>query len=1230
MTAQTILRIDETLGNQTGTLAEPRHDTTGTLPTTLSTRLNTVFGNTTWSSTIIQAAEKTGALTTTDLGSNVIDVAFTESDGDPLVGVASGLTAIDGKEIFLYSDSGTGSTNNLVIGREGMLVNGVYVADPNGAIAFIVYLETNGGGAQGDANATSADLWVVEFTTMQHPDASDPDDSVPLADKLFVSVSNPLDFNLSGAPSGQNLFLMFSDGTPQVDEHGDPDPDEVAIVVTAANAAAGGTVNTGQGGGGTTLGSNNQMLDPPESGKDAESLLFSFVQGANVNYTVPNLTAGEAALEQNIDFNNFFETTSASFTVVQLQPTKKATLTISALEAHLNPNGDSDPSNDTAWDQSLYIDHQLDNDHVNITSVTLTRSVTVKKVTTIYTVTYVDGAPATGTVKVGNGQATAMTADQIAALGLIVTFPGTDVKIAGAIAGDNFKYVTDDDHDRVIITNVGDSTDANLNSAFDIGAFRIESGGLTTSPLDNILFYDDGPDANGTAQSGTVDEDGAPLLAGANPGGPDDNTTAGSAVSGNIAAVFHSGRDGFKAAAFSLSTDTSGLLQTLKSQGATVEYSVANNVLTAYVDSNNNDAYDASTERRVFTLSVDSSTGDYTFTLYDQLDHAAPAAGTSFENELTLNLGSILQAQDKDNDMATGDPTDLVITVDDDSPVINAGTTNIVVANGQAGTGKFSYSIGVDDRDSYTSAATSDLIVSLVSGSVGGTPITIPSNSVQWVSESDTSAVYSFDFTYVSNPTTGQTSTILDSTISFDKAAGTYTVQLSQPIASFSVLSLNSALGFTGYVEGSSSIDSSQPDVSVAQLASNFFVQFRADEEPSGNGDDKPGENGNIDAVPIGTAWSPTAQPANDDAYARGEIFQSSNTWPSVSNSTAGIASDTIQYGEVLDFNFFAANPQGFANPAGVAKTTAGTIFIEFDGLDNGEDLVVLLKLVDSANPGNVTTIPVIVQYGDIFHKAQASSIPAAFGFTGTIDNNDGLVVIEANDYNFLTGASGTWRIAGAQVIASTEGISGEGINLNGAIGGAGGSSAMQSFNSGANAKDSGNSTGGTWDGDVFKIVNIGFVTDITPPATLNFGVQVVDFDRDTTASQTLTVNIDPPSSPIGTSGADTFVMTDIPADLDAALAQETRTLTDFNPNGDVLDFLTDAVAGNFESSAGPFASLSAFVAEADNQLDGTTRYYFGTVGSDGYLAYDGDGVGFTSIVKLVGVTSGFSHDDII
>ena len=72
----------------------------------------------------------------------------------------------------------------------------------------------------------------------------------------------------------------------------------------------------------------------------------------------------------------------------------------------------------------------------------------------------------------------------------------------------------------------------------------------------------------------------------------------------------------------------------------------------------------------VFTFTL-TAAGKWTFTLIDQLDHAAG----NEENDLTINLGAIVQATDFDGDSVTGNATGLVITVDDDTPIATAGTS---------------------------------------------------------------------------------------------------------------------------------------------------------------------------------------------------------------------------------------------------------------------------------------------------------------------------------------------------------------------------------------------------------------------------------------------------------------------------------------------------------------------------------------------------------------------------
>ena len=231
--------------------------------------------------------------------------------------------------------------NNAVFGIKANLDG---TANDQGALVFAAYLQpTDGSGAvlSSDMNAAGAKVWMAEYLPIQHGTAGSTaaayDDARSLFDPLYVGVSTRQDFSLAGAPSGQNLFLMYADGSPAAGE--------TAIVVTGKHPAnqsgadftttaddisitTGDSVNTGQGGGNTTIGTNNQMIDPNEG------MYFTFVtlSSDSVPLTVPNLDQNEADLESNINFDSFLGANEAIFTVVQLQPPKAATLLLTAPE----------------------------------------------------------------------------------------------------------------------------------------------------------------------------------------------------------------------------------------------------------------------------------------------------------------------------------------------------------------------------------------------------------------------------------------------------------------------------------------------------------------------------------------------------------------------------------------------------------------------------------------------------------------------------------------------------------------------------------------------------------------------------------------------------------------------------------------------------------------------------------------------------------------------------------
>ncbi len=444
---------------------------------------------------------------------------------------------------------------------------------------------------------------------------------------------------------------------------------------------------------------------------------------------------------------------------------------------------------------------------------------------------------------------------------------------------------------------------------------------------------------------------------------------------------------------------------------------------------------------------------------------------------------------DKDGDQNTGSDflnIGQALNFEDDGPTIVA-RTDLIYSNtsnpSPGGTGTFDYEIGADARLSH-SLSNSDFSAITLTGTVGNAAITSP--TVTWSSETSTAASFAVSFSYKPDPGSA-TTTNATGTLSFDKLNGTYSLTLNAPIAGFNTVSTGQALGFTGYTLGTQTVDKTQPDVSVAQLSSNFFVQFTGYSEPGGG----TGANNIQSLAPADPLGTPTGT-----NYVNGELFRQAGTWVSVSNLANGVAGDTIQQGEVLDLDFFAANPFGFTTTT--PTTQAAGMFLKFDGIGS-EDLVLVLKLVDP-DDGSRTTKAIIIDNADIIKFG--GTIPAPYSIV--LGNNDGAVIIESNDFN--TGTE-NYVIEGAQLLVSTEGVTGTAINLNALTGAGGGSTTLQEFSGTAGEA---NPEAATFDNDVIKISDIGFVTLNSGQldASLQFSLAVQDADGDATATQVLDVGI--------------------------------------------------------------------------------------------------------------------------
>lgn len=97
------------------------------------------------------------------------------------------------------------------------------------------------------------------------------------------------------------------------------------------------------------------------------------------------------------------------------------------------------------------------------------------------------------------------------------------------------------------------------------------------------------------------------------------------------------------------------------------------------------------------------------------------------------------------------------------------------------------------------------------------------------------------------------------------------------------------------------------------------------------------------------------------------------------------------------------------------------------------------------------------------------------------------------------------------------------------------------------------------------------------------------------------------------------------------ALQTNMLTIAGFDTGGTAYDaanaWLDDTIsfnnaqAGGYTESLTDATTVGGFLANASAALDGTVDYYFGVVGSNGYLAMDEDGSGITQVIEFLNMT---------
>ncbi|KSV63921.1 hypothetical protein N183_35440 [Sinorhizobium sp. Sb3] len=966
-----------------------------------------------------------------------------DASGTPFsktVGVNSGIQTVDGNYVWLFQDS---TNPNVVIGVIGTS-DPLAEPDENGPLAFAFGLDPT--------SATKADLYLVQYVPLLHPDETDPDDRIDLTDHVFASVTGTsvLSFLGQNAASGNHDFYVINSSTDASKQ----------LLVTGFQGAANATANVSTQG----FGIGNQSINP------TETLQCDFVTGGN-------LPAGDGS---QIQYGSHLDNvTQAGFTINQITPsaeTRRVDITIRAFDNTGNEQG-SDFFNGTTTNP------------VDITSIKLTG--TSGFATTI---------TADGTYATGSGNVTIS--------GLNGT--GNAVTITGLDNVTTVDFTTATQMDRLTVTGV-DATEG-----CDITEFHFTSQS-TNAHIEQvgsfINFDDDGPTvtAEGTIPTLTTDDTDIPDTA--------------SASFANVFTVAF-GTDDFKDADDDDVQDTDAVTYALGVKSAGIDSGLndtvsGDNILLRLNASGEVEGYlENDTTTVAFLISVDAA-GEVTLTQNRSIVHNDPndpvesgASAAALAAADLVTLTATATDGDGDTDEATADIGN-AFNFEDDGPTVTVafdgdqtgapGTHEILVnvANASA-TGAFGYKIGADARTAafYTgggsdfvdqNGALAGIQIGLSGTIIGGGGGNILDPIVTLASESLTSATFDFTFTYDKDPAAGVQTGTAAGTIVFDKVNDTYTINLTDPLEGFSTEILHTS----ELVAKAPTGNTGHPQIVAEQLTENgdpdpFFIQFTANSLDNKN-------NKTFSFTNTGDGAS------NDTSFTSGTgihemVSNNFEDWVSATQTTNGVAGDTIQKGELLTLRFFQENILSDVNPGAPGGGTekvdptakASGIVIKFDGIGNSEDLVLILDLKD-AN-GNEITRAVNVQNSDLI-KGNAN-VPPPYNTEFTLDNNDALLIIEQNDY---TVAGETYQIQGVQIMQSANGLTGNGINLNGATGAGGDSSTT----SGLTAWD-------PTDNDVLKIVDIGFVQQSsgTVDANLDFAFNVADADGDQTDAQHILVDV--------------------------------------------------------------------------------------------------------------------------
>jgi hypothetical protein len=233
---------------------------------------------------------------------------FSDSSGAALDGdVVAGMHTLDGGNVYLWSSGDFCMATTSATAGAGRIVAAFYLNEA--------------------ANHLSAQVQMVTFEALQHPDANNPDDALNFTDVLQVSAQGTMSFNFDNLPSGSFLYAAVGNSSAGLLVTGQ-DLNVTPTGAKAGNMITGGTdpsdtVNTSQGGIGATIGINSQHFTDQSGGGgskvDGAVGVFTLVKGfTSYDATINGTSEGTGGNVNEIGYSDYVNAPSAKIFISQV------------------------------------------------------------------------------------------------------------------------------------------------------------------------------------------------------------------------------------------------------------------------------------------------------------------------------------------------------------------------------------------------------------------------------------------------------------------------------------------------------------------------------------------------------------------------------------------------------------------------------------------------------------------------------------------------------------------------------------------------------------------------------------------------------------------------------------------------------------------------------------------------------------------------------------------------